>query len=573
MNLQRLEVANLKEEIDKLVDELNEHSHRYHVLAEPIISDAEYDKKFRSLQDLEEKHPDLKRSDSPTNRVGDVPLEGFESVQHRIQMLSLNNAMNQEELADFDGQVKRYLEKESEAQAEIEYAIEYKFDGVAVSLIYQNGNLTQALTRGDGTFGEDITQNIKTIGSIPLKLRGKYTPEYIEVRGEVLFLLDDFEKLNVARVAAEEAAFANPRNAASGSLRQLDSTITASRPLMFYAYGFGAVENFEIPKTHTACMALISEFGFRVSPVSKSVTGIAELIKAYQDAEAARGNLPFEVDGLVVKVNSLELQEILGFRQRSPRWAIAAKFAAVEENTKLLEIHIQVGRTGALTPVAELEPVQVGGVIVSRATLHNEDEIARKDLKIGDTVIVRRQGDVIPAVVASIPSLRDGSEKDYVFPKECPVCNTKAIRPEGEAVYRCPNTNCPAKSEQRLMHFASRNAADIEGLGEKVVKQLFECELITDIASLYDLTLEQLLTLPLTKEKKAKNLLEALEKSKSISLPKFIFALGIRHVGERTASIIAKHIGSIEKLFTLTEEELKRARDRRRGLLRQLLII
>ena len=545
-----------KGKIDKLVKELNDHSHRYHVLAEPIISDAKYDKLFRELQELEEKNPNLKREDSPTNRVGDVPLEGFETVEHRIPMLSLNNAMKAEELEDFDGQVRRFLEKEAKIPEDIEYAVEYKFDGVAVSLIYQNGNFIQALTRGDGVSGEDITQNIKTIHSVPLKLRTENPPEYIEMRGEVLFLLEDFEKLNERRVSEEKAAFANPRNAASGSLRQLDSTITASRPLVFYAYGFGAVENYEIPKTHTECMQLISEFGFRISPISEAVSGLSNLIKIYQDAEAKRGELPFEVDGLVIKVNSLGYQEVLGFRQRSPRWAIAGKFAAVEENTKLLGIHIQVGRTGALTPVAELEPVQVGGVVVSRATLHNEDEIKRKDLKIGDTVIVRRQGDVIPAVVASVPSLRDGSEKDFTFPTICPVCETQAERPEDEAVYRCINPMCPAKSEQRVIHFAARNTADIDGLGEKVVKQLFEHEMITDIASLYDLTLEQLLTLPQTKEKKANNLLAALEESKKIPLEKFIFALGIRHVGERTASIIAKYVGTIDKFFELTQEEL-----------------
>ncbi|MCB0318450.1 MAG: NAD-dependent DNA ligase LigA, partial [Bdellovibrionales bacterium] len=545
-----------KDRIDHLVTELNDHSFRYYVLSSPIISDAKYDKLFRELQELESKNPEFIRLDSPSKRVGAEPLDGFTSVQHKIPMLSLNNAMNAEDLSDFDDQVKRFLQKESKLEAEIEYAVEYKFDGVAVSLIYKHGNLHQALTRGDGIYGEDITLNVKTIHSVPLKLRGRNLPDYLEIRGEVLFLLEDFSKLNEERVLAGEAAFANPRNAASGSLRQLDSSITANRPLVFYGYGFGAVENFQLPNSHTDCIKQISEFGFRTSPISQAVIGVDSLIKIYQQAENKRDELPFEVDGLVVKVNSLSFQEILGFRQRSPRWAIAAKFSAVEENTKLLDIHIQVGRTGALTPVAELEPVQVGGVTVSRATLHNEDEIKRKDLRIGDTVIVKRQGDVIPAVVASLPALRDGSEKKFIFPKKCPVCQTKVERPEGEAIYRCPNPSCAAKNEQRVIYFASRNAADIDGLGEKIVKQLFEHDLITDIASLYDLTLEQLLTLPQTKEKKAANLLAALEESKKIPLEKFIFALGIRHVGERAAAIIAKQVGSIEKFLKLTEDEL-----------------
>ena len=406
--------------ITELVELLNEHSYRYYVLSKPTVSDATYDTLFRELEALEAQHPTSIKTDSPTRRVGSTPLSVFRSVTHEVPMLSLNNALNVEELKDFDAQVIRFLEKDGKTLPVIEYTVEHKFDGVAVTLLYENGIFLRGLTRGDGLVGEEITQNLRTIGAIPLRLRGSKIPKRIEIRGEVLFFKDEFEKFNKERVEKGEEPFANPRNAASGSLRQLDSSITASRPLTFFAYGFGINAPGDLPKTHFGSLELANEFGFQISTELKICRGYEDVSRAYGETETTRGQLPFEIDGLVVKVNSFDLQERLGFRQRSPRWAVAAKFPAVEENTKLLDVVIQIGRTGALTPVAVLEPVRVGGVIVSRATLHNEDEIRRKDILIGDTVIVRRQGDVIPAVVAPVVSLRTGTEKKFVFRRSVP---------------------------------------------------------------------------------------------------------------------------------------------------------
>ncbi len=549
-------------EIRALVDELNDHAHRYYVESAPTISDAEYDKKYRELERLEAEHPEYIYPDSPTQRVGVSPQEEFKTVEHEVPMLSLNNAMDEGELRDFDGQIQRFLEKEAQTSAARHYCAEYKFDGVAVSLRYENGVFAQGLTRGDGFRGEDISQNLKTIKSIPLRLKGKGPfPEVLEIRGEVLFTKKDFAALNKAREAAGEELFANPRNSASGSLRQLDAKITRARPLSFYAYGVGVLRGAKLPASHQQTLRWISDFGFHVSPEMRACAGIDDVIAEYHKVNAARHDIPFEIDGLVIKVDSLPLQEILGFRQRSPRWAIAAKFPPIEEITRLLDITIQVGRTGALTPVANLEPVQVGGVVVSRATLHNEDEIRRKDVRIGDKVIVRRQGDVIPAVVAPVLEARDGSEREFVFPTACPECGTAAVRPEGEAVTRCPNASCPAKVEQRLIHFASRDAADVDGLGDKMVALLREHQLVKTIPDLYDVTLEQLLALPRMGELSSKNLLAALEKSKQLPLHKFIFALGIRHVGERTALSLARHAKTIENFLALSETELSHIED------------
>lgn len=549
--------AELKERIDALVEDLNLQAYRYYVLAAPTISDAEYDRRYRKLQELEAECPACLRPDSPTQRVGAPPLEAFSSVKHRLPMLSLSNAMNEEEIAQFDDQVRRFLEKEDRGSGGLEYTAEYKFDGLAVSLCYQDGLFVQAATRGDGTSGEDITLNARTIKSIPMRLRSQEPLRGIfEVRGEVLFEKAAFEKLNEERISRGEEPFANPRNAAAGSLRQLDSAVTASRPLVFFAYSLGTVQGIEPGPTHYESMQKLRELGFRISPLFKVVKSKEEALDVYRQASAAREELPFEVDGLVFKVNSLELQGVLGFRHRSPRWAIAAKFEAVEENTKLLDIALQVGRTGAVTPVAVLEPVQVGGVTVSRATLHNEDEIKRKGLRIGDTVVVRRQGDVIPAVVASVTSARVGTEREFVFPDKCPVCGAGLVRPDDEAVSRCPNRHCPAKIEERLIHFASRNAADIEGLGDKMVALLLEHELVTDLPSLYDLTRERLMKLPRMGEQSSANLIEALAKSKHISLDRFIFALGVRHVGEKTARSLAQAVGSIEGFLRLNEADL-----------------
>lgn len=549
-------MSDAKSRINKLVDELNDAAYRYYVLSQPDLSDAEYDRRFRELEKLEAENPKLVRPDSPTQRVGSVPSEGFSTVRHAIPMLSLNNAMNAEEITEFDEQVRRFLAKEHGSDEDVEYSLEHKFDGVAVSLTYENGMFVQALTRGDGYEGEDITQNARTIRSVPLRLRADRPPQLLEVRGEVLFLKSDFERYNEERVAAGEEVFANPRNAASGTLRQLDSRITAQRKLSFYAYSVGAHEGFELPPTHIETIAALEKLGFQKSPFLKTSRGTKELLKAYAHAEEARDKLPFEVDGMVVKVNSYALQGVLGFRQRSPRWAVAAKFAPVEENTKLLDIVVQVGRTGAVTPVAILEPIKVGGVVVSRATLHNEDEIARKDLRIGDRVVVRRQGDVIPAVISYVPAARTGKERKFIFPDVCPECETKLVKPEGEAVYRCPNSHCPAKIEQRILHFASRLGVDIEGLGDKLVALLLEHELISDLASVYDLKLEDLVMLPRMGELSSKNILEAIEKSKRVPLNKFIYALGIRHVGERTALILARFSTSIERFRELSEAEL-----------------
>ena len=546
-----------KKRIDELVADLNEQAYRYYVLAAPVISDAEYDRRFRELERLEREYPAWQRADSPTQRVGAPPLEEFETVQHLMPMLSLNNAMSAEELRDFDQQVRRFLEKEGQTGQTVEYSVEFKFDGLALSLLYEDGVLLRAATRGDGYKGENVTANVKTIRAIPLRLRSQAALKgQVEVRGEVLFLKQDFERLNAERIKSGAEPFANPRNAAAGSLRQLDSGITAQRPLTFFAYGFGSVTALELPDRYSAEIELIHSLGFPISPEFKVVAGAEGLVAAYTAAQEMREALSFEVDGIVVKVDFKPLQQILSFRQRSPRWAIAGKFSAQEEHTKLLDITVQVGRTGALTPVAVLEPVEVGGVVVARATLHNEEEIERKNLLIGDMVVVRRQGDVIPAVVASLQMLRDGSERRFVMPETCPICGSGTPKLEGEVVRRCRNPRCPAKLEQRILHFAGRNAADIEGLGEKLAELLLEQELLSDIASLYDLSLEILAQLPRMGELSAQNLLDALERSKQISLSRFIFALGIRHVGERTGRLLAEQCGSLEKFLSLSPAEL-----------------
>lgn len=543
-----------KGRIEELVEQLNAHAHRYYVLSQPVISDAEYDQSFRELEALEAEFPEYVLPESPTQRVGAAPLAEFESVEHELPMLSLSNAMSADELREFDARVRRLAEKEG-GTSEVEYSVEYKFDGVAVALRYEGGLLVRAATRGDGTIGENVTAQVKTIQSVPLKLNGA-APPVLEVRGEVLFLAEDFERYNAERIAAGEEPFANPRNASSGSLRQLDPSETARRPLSFFAYGCGVVTGVELPLTNREVLSYLHSLGFRVSPLCEVVGSADELVREYENAEGSRASVPFEVDGVVVKVNSRPLQNILGFRQRSPRWAVAGKFAPVEAHTRLLDIQIQVGRTGALTPVALLQPVEVGGVTVSRATLHNEDEIRRKDVHIGDMVVVRRQGDVIPAVAAVVTAARDGSEQQFHFPTACPVCGGEVKREESEAVTRCVNSHCPAQLEQRLIHFASRAAADIDGLGAKLVALLLEHNLVGSIADLYDLAQEQLEALPRMGTLSAKNLLAALEASKHISLTRFIFALGIRHVGERTAGILAEATGSIEKLRALQYEQL-----------------
>ena len=545
-----------KAHISHLVSELNRHSELYHQKATPEISDAEYDRLYRELEQLEEKYPELRLAESPTHRVGGKILEGFSSVRHRIPMLSLDNAMSAEELLEFDQRVQRFLVKEGQSVDGLNYTIEHKFDGVAVSLIYEQGVFTIGATRGDGAEGEDVTNNLKTVRTIPLRLAGATRLETLEVRGEVLFAKAHFEEINSERVAAGEAPFANPRNAAAGTLRQLDSAVTARRPLTFYAYGFGHIAGGELPDTHEESMRWAERLGFSISPGFRVVSPGSELAAVYQRGVAERATLPFEVDGLVVKVNSYVFQRSLGFRERSPRFAIAAKFPPVEENTKLLDVVYQVGRTGAVTPVAVLSPVKVGGVVVSRATLHNEDEIVRKGIRIGDTVVVRRQGDVIPAVVAPVVALRDGSEREIIFPKSCPECESALVRPEGEVVARCVNKGCPAKIEQRILHFASRDALDIEGLGDKMVALLLEQGVVREIPDLFTLTTEQLQALPRMGELSSKNLVEAITKAKQTTLAKFIFGLGIRHVGERTARVLAEAVRTVEGLLAVSETSL-----------------
>ena len=556
------------ERISQLVRELSDHSYKYYVLSQPVISDSEYDKLFRELEELERQNPDLVQQDSPTQRVGSSPLSGFNTIAHRVPMLSLDNAMDEAELTAFDERVIRFLSKEEISEENIEYTVEFKFDGVAVSLAYEDGILIEAATRGDGLTGEDVTSNIKTIRSVPLKLRSKSPLQgRVEVRGEVLFLRDHFASLNAERVGVGEEPFANPRNAASGTLRQLDPKITAGRPLSFFAYGLGAVETPDnalqaiVNEKHSSILKWLENAGFLISPGFRTVNGISELLDAYKSAEEKRESLKFEVDGIVVKVNSIDLQKTLGFRQRSPRWAIAAKFAAVEATTTLCDIAVQVGRTGAITPVAMLEPVQVGGVVVSRATLHNEDEIKRKDLKIGDRVVIRRQGDVIPAVVAPVVAARTGKEKEFKFPEHCPECETKLVREEDEAVSRCPNPGCPAKLSQRILYFASRNGVDIEGLGEKIVDLLLEHGLIKNVADLYRLKESEIAKLPRMGELSAKNLIEAISASKNPPLDRFIYALGIRHVGSRTAMQLARHCSTIENFLRLSQDELLNVAD------------
>jgi DNA ligase (NAD+) len=548
--------GDLSARVRELTTQLNDASYRYYVLSAPTISDAEYDRLFRELEEIERAHPELKLPDSPTVRVGAAPLKEFAEIKHEIPMLSLSNAMDEAEIREFYGRVERLFRDNSLETTEIYFSVEDKFDGVAVSLRYENGIFLKGATRGDGFVGEDITQNLRTIKSIPLKLRTHNPPKVLEVRGEVLFLKEAFVQLNEERVKSGEDAFANPRNAASGSLRQLDQNITATRPLTFFCYGIGVNEGLELPDGHVESIRLLESFGFRSSPLLRRVKGEAGLVATYEEAQSKRLTLPYEVDGMVIKVDSRKAQETLGFRERSPRWAIAAKFPPVEETTKLEDVIYQVGRTGAVTPVAVLKPVRVGGVVVSRATLHNEDEITRKGLKIGDTVVIRRQGDVIPAVVSAITSARSGTEREIVFPKTCPICSSSLERPKDEAVARCPSKKCAAKVEGRVLHYASRNGADIEGLGEKIVELLCTEGLVKSIADLYHLKVSDLIELPGFAKLSSENLIAAIKKSQNVPLSRFLYGLGIRHVGERTARVIAENVGDIDKFLQLKESDL-----------------
>ena len=550
--------AGVRAEAAGLRDQLNHHNHRYYVLDDPEIPDAEYDRLLRRLQQLEEQHPQLLTPDSPTQRVGGAPLDAFEQVTHPKPMLSLDNAFNDDELLDFNRRVQERLNRDGA----ISYACEPKLDGIAVSLLYREGELFRGATRGDGTVGEDITSNVRTIRSIPLKLLGEGHPGLLEVRGEIYLPRAGFEALNEAARKADEKVFVNPRNAAAGSLRQLDSKITASRPLEMCAYSVGVVEGGALPDTHTGVLDQLRQWGFLTNQHVEAVEDIDGCLAYYQRLSQRRDALDYDIDGIVFKVNDLNLQRRLGFVARAPRWAIARKFPAQEEATRLLDVEFQVGRTGAVTPVARLEPVFVGGVTVSNATLHNGDEIARLGLKIGDTVVVRRAGDVIPQVVSVVAGKRPDDAREVVFPDRCPVCDSPVERVEDEAVARCSGgLVCPAQRKQAIRHFASRKALDVDGLGDKIVEQLVDRDLVHTPADLFSLTVEQIADLERMAEKSATNLVQALEKSRHTTLPRFLYGLGIREVGEATAQNLASHFGSLEALQGADEEALQEVDD------------
>ncbi|MBM4263991.1 MAG: NAD-dependent DNA ligase LigA [Deltaproteobacteria bacterium] len=548
----------IQQEIAQLRQQIEKHNYRYHVLDDPEISDAEYDQLFRRLTELERQHPEFASADSPTQKVGAAPLERFKTVQHTVPMLSLNNATDAESLQEFQERLQRFLKHDQK----IEYAVEPKIDGLAVELVYVDGKFTVGSTRGDGINGEDITLNLKTIRSIPLTLRtdGHPVPRRLEVRGEVFLGREAFQKMNREREEEGQPAFANPRNAAAGSLKQLDSTITAKRPLDIFCHGVGSVEGATLT-SHWHFREMIHHWGLKPVPRGRLCHGLDDVLRYRDEIEAERDALPYEIDGLVVKVNSTELQQRLGQIARSPRWAIAYKFKPRQATTKILDIQANVGRTGTLTPVASLEPVALGGVIVKSASLHNMDEIGRKDIRIGDTIVVERAGDVIPYVVKVLEEKRTAGERQFVMPERCPVCGAEVFREEGEAAYRCTGFSCGAKLKESLKFFGSRNAMDIEGLGEKLIEQLVDRELVHDVADLYSLTKDQLAGLERMAEKSAQNLLAALERSKGASLPRCIAALGIRHVGEATAKLLAEHFGTLDKIMDASEEELVDVRE------------
>jgi len=537
----------------RLRDELERHNRAYYVDDAPIVPDAEYDRLFQELKNLERDHPELITSDSPTQRVGGAPLSAFGTVIHRIPMLSLDNGFSDEDIEDFDRRCRELLDRDA-----IEYAVEPKLDGLAISLRYENGVFVQGATRGDGSRGEDITQNLRTIRTIPLRLNTGEAPATLEVRGEVLMQRDDFARLNQRQLQEESKLFANPRNAAAGSLRQLDPRVTAQRPLRFFAYMLAEMTGIEEPPTHAGTLSLLQQWGFVVAPQRDVVCGVDGLLGYYRRIAVQRDSLPYDIDGVVYKVNRKSDQQELGFVSRAPRWAIAHKYPAQEEITELLDIEVQVGRTGALTPVARLRPVAVGGVTVTNATLHNEDEISRKGILIGDQVIIRRAGDVIPEVVAPIVERRHGDEKPFVMPQTCPICGSHVLRLEGEAVARCSGgLFCPAQRKQAVWHFGSRKALDIEGLGDKVVDQLVERELVKTPADLYRLDIAVLAGLERMGEKSAQNLLDAIAASRETTLARFIYALGIRNVGESTARDLAAYFGDIDRLFDADETTLQ----------------
>ena len=542
----------IRKRVEKLHEEIEYHNYRYYILDQPEISDALYDRLMRELEKLEEQYPELCTPNSPTQRVGAPPLEEFEIVRHTIPMLSLANAFDETEAKEFDKRVKKFLGTSSD----IEYVTEPKLDGLAVELVYERGQFFVGSTRGDGINGENITQNLRTIRTIPLQLIRKEisVPERLEVRGEVIMQLKRFRALNRTREELDEPLFANPRNAAAGSVRQLDSKITAGRPLEIYCYGIGEVRGRTF-KSQWEILQTFSKWGLRVNPEIQRCKNIDQVIAYYHDMNEKREKLAYEIDGIVIKVNSLDLQTRLGEIARSPRWALAFKFQPKQEITKIQDIIVQVGRTGALTPVAVMEPVKVGGVEVSRATLHNQDEIDKKDVRVGDTVVIQRAGDVIPEVVQVIESKRTGKEKKFKMPAKCPVCGAEVIKEE--AIHRCIGLDCPAQLKGRIKHFASKRAMDIEGLGVKLIDQLVDKGLIKDVADIYYLEKEQLIELERMADKSAQNIIDAIEASKTKPLSKFLYALGIRHVGETTAEDLARRFSRLDDFFHLSEEDLR----------------
>jgi DNA ligase (NAD+) len=546
-------------EVESLREQLENYNYQYYVLDMPSVPDSEYDRCLRRLQQLESFHPELLRPDSPTQRVGATPLARFNQVSHEVPMLSLDNAFNQQEMEDFS---RRLLDRLGGTQATLEFACEPKLDGIAVSLLYRDGILERGATRGDGSTGEDISQNVRTIPSIPLRLRGSAYPAVLEVRGEIYLPKAGFEKLNEQARERGEKTFVNPRNAAAGSLRQLDAQITASRPLEMCCYNVGLVEGGDLPGKHSQVLELLQRWGLRINAQSDVVNGIEACDAYYESLAQRRDNLPYDIDGIVFKVNDLALQKRLGFVSRAPRWAIARKFPAQEEMTTVMDVEFQVGRTGAITPVARLAPVFVGGVTVSNATLHNSDEVARLGIRIGDTVVVRRAGDVIPQIVSVVEDRRPDDSRAVVFPRHCPVCGSVVEREEDEATLRCMGgLVCAAQQKAAIKHFVSRRAMDVDGLGNKLVEQLVDEGLVRNVASLYVLDSTQLLALERMAQKSVDNLQASLEASKATTLPRFIFALGIREVGEATALGLARHFGCWESLARASEEQLLAVED------------
>lgn len=554
---------NGRERALELRAEIEKHDHQYYVLDAPLISDDEYDRLFRELQALELAHPELLTADSPTQRVGGKVLDGFAPVRHLVPMLSIRTETDTTASGAFafDARVRREL-KLSDDDPPVEYAAELKFDGLAINLRYEDGVLVSAATRGDGETGEEVTANVRTVGQIPLRLRTEEPPVVLEVRGEIYMKRDDFLRFNARAEAAGKKMLVNPRNGAAGSIRQLDSHIAASRPLSFYAYGLGEVQGWKVPDTHSAVLDALSNFALPVCAERAVLQGPQPLADFHRRIGERRASLPFDIDGVVYKVNALALQAQLGFVSREPRWAVAHKYPAEEANTEVLGIDIQVGRTGALTPVARLAPAFVGGVTVTNATLHNEDEIRRKDIRVGDTVVVRRAGDVIPEVVRVLPEKRPIMAAEFVMPGFCPICGSHVVRSENETVARCSGgLFCPAQRKQALIHFASRRALDIEGLGDKLVEQLVDGGVVRTPADLYKMGLLALVSLERMADKSASNLLAAIEKSKQTTLARFIYALGIRNVGETTARDLARHFGSLDRILAADEDALMQVDD------------